>query len=96
MRTKNPFCTTIQLAVLRALNGLKLPVRHGYLNEMAKSLSLSSATVYHALAELENAGHVYRLDDERGTFWLSPTGDMLVNCADAMDAYRTQTVKKRR
>lgn len=79
MRTKNPFCTGTQLAVLRA-------IRVHYLtrvNEMARLIRMSDATFGHALTALSRAGHIEK--DQAGSYILTSTGRYLIKCAQQLE-----------
>lgn len=76
MRTKNPFCTGTELAVLRAINLYRASLT---LAEMARKIRMSPATFNHALASLRRARRVVK--DQYGYYVLSKTGSLLHRCS---------------
>jgi predicted transcriptional regulator len=86
MRTKNPFCTGTQLAVLQVIR------LHGHLRvtDMALLIKMSSASFAHALAELIDEGHLTK-DEEAGKYVVTKTGVLLIDCAKKIEQARKQS-----
>lgn len=83
MRTKNPFCTGTQLAVLRALNIYRASMT---LAAMAQKIRMSPATFNHALGSLRRAHHIEK--DKYGYYVLTKTGALLHRCAFELERAR--------
>lgn len=85
MRTKNPFCTGAQLAVLRVIIGRP----DARVRDMALAIKMSSATFAHTLAKLQQVGHIKK--SSFGHYALALTGRLLVECADRIEYARRQS-----
>lgn len=83
MRTKNPFCSGAELAVLRTLNQHAVrTLRRTRITQMAQKCGLRCGTFGHALTSLKRAGHITK--DAYGHWRLAPTGRVLLACASAL------------
>ena len=82
MRTKNPFCTGVQLAVLTTINS-----SHGTLRvrDMARTAGLRSDTFANAITKLLRGGHIKR--DGHGRYRVAHTGIFLIECAERLRRY---------
>jgi DNA-binding IclR family transcriptional regulator len=79
MRTKNPFCTGVQLIVLRTIKSTrgKLGVR-----AMAREAHLREDTFSNAITKLLRLGHIER--DGHGRYKVALTGAYLIDCANRL------------
>lgn len=82
MRTKNPFCTGTDLAVMRAIRAY--PGKR--VNEMARLIEMSDATFSHSLVDLQRAGHIRKT--KTASYRVAYTGGVLLDCAARIERAR--------
>ncbi len=87
MRTKNPFCSALQLDVLCLL------LKHQEFSPLvlADKLHISTASIARALTQLKDAGHVTkytRTGNARAGYFPTDTGRILITCARRIDLAR--------
>lgn len=90
MRTKNPFCTGTDLAVMRAIRAY--PGKR--VNEMALLIEMSDATFSHSLVNLHRAGHIKRAGT--ASYRLGYTGRLLLDCAEHIERARKRIERARK
>jgi DNA-binding IclR family transcriptional regulator len=79
MRTKNPFCTGVQLVVLRTIKSTRGAVG---VRGMAREARMRPDTFANAITKLLRLGHIER--DGHGRYKVALTGTYLINCANRL------------
>lgn len=83
MRTKNPFCTGVQLVVLRTISSQSA---HGLgVRGMARKSRLRPDTFANAITKLLRLRHIQRRG--YGRYRVTVTGYFLLDCADKLTRY---------